>query len=118
MRLGNVYSDLATNDNSLENGDRAVEAYRASLQVNTIEQDFGEWTHLQFYTFNVLLRIGVAHEDVPRLTDARDTAQAAVEVFQQRGDATDAESFEKALPLLDQAIALFAQESNPPSATQ
>jgi len=30
-------------------------------------------------------------------------------VFQRRGDTTDAESFARALPLLDQAIALFAQ---------
>ena len=84
-------------------------AYRAALEVNTVAQDFGAWTHLQFYVFNVLLRIGVAHADLPRLTDARDTAQAALDVFQQRGDTTDAESFARALPLLDQAIALFAQ---------
>jgi len=108
-RLGSVYSDLATNDNSFENGDKAVAAYRAALEVNTVAQDFGAWTHLQFYVFNVLLRIGVAHADLPRLTDARDTAQAALDVFQQRGDTTDAESFARALPLLDQAIALFAQ---------
>ena len=106
-KLGHVWADKVDYDATLETSDQAVAAYRRALEVQTPEQNLGEWEHLQVYIVQIMLKTAVPLADLDRIKDARETSDTAAKVLASHGDAADAEIFSKWLPLLDQLIGML-----------